>query len=447
MVTRATVEDEALSQVVAALHAHDGNQTHAARSLDLKRETFRSRLNMAARRGLLLDHPPAMPGFEITKVTTDPNGGKHITQKAEHGNVFEMPATHVIGKMTVQRDAEGRVVQDWIRAMPDAAAQLAAMRATVDAFKEEIPRAAITIPPAHGNENLLNQYTVTDLHFGKLAWWEETGSDYDLKIAEQLVLDWFAMAIRLSPDAATGILAQLGDLLHHDSHLSVTPTHAHVLDADSRLQKVIRVVIRTLRRIIKMMLEKHRHVHIVMADANHDPASEAWLRELFASFYDDEPRITVDRSAGTYYAYEFGDTALFYHHGHRRNPTNIDSVLAGKFREIYGRTKHAYAHLGHRHSAPRSVLLACARPKHLLPFMRLTMPDPSDIDDPDKSQYEITPQARLLMRSRREDRARRAQARGRRDLAADGQVAGAHPRRSGVDLRPRPAAPHHGRRL
>jgi hypothetical protein len=349
MATRA-LDDEVITQAVAALTAHGGNQTHAAAALGLKRETFRSRLNMAARRGMLLDHPPAMPGFEITKVTTDPGGGKHITQKIEHGGVFEMPETHFLGKMTVQRDAEGRVVQDWIRAMPDAAAQDAAMRAVVAALTESLPRAESVLPPPAGNDNLLNQYTVTDLHFGKLAWWEETGSDYDLKIAEQMVLDWFAMAIRLAPDASTGILAQLGDLLHHDSHLSVTPTHAHVLDADSRLQKVIRVVIRTLRRIIKMLLEKHKRLHVIMADANHDPASEAWLREMFAAFYEDEPRITVDRSAGTYYAYEFGDTALFYHHGHKRKPSDIDSVFAGKFREIYGRTKYAYAHMGHRHS-------------------------------------------------------------------------------------------------
>jgi hypothetical protein len=64
----------------------------------------------------------------------------------------------------------------------------------------------------------------------------------------------------LSPEAETGLLAQLGDLLHDDSHLSVTPTDAHVPDVDSRLQKVIRVVIKTLRRIVRMMLEKYEHV-------------------------------------------------------------------------------------------------------------------------------------------------------------------------------------------
>src|SRR5690606_30606373 len=134
------------------------------------------------------------------------------------------------------------------------------------------------------------------------------------------------------------------------SHLSVTPTHAHVLDADSRLQKIIRVVIRTMRRVVQMLLAKHDRVHIIMADANHDPAGGAWLREMFAAFFENEPRVTVDNSASTYYAYEHGLTALFYHHGHKRKIGSVDSVFAGQFREIYGRTKFAYAHTGHLHS-------------------------------------------------------------------------------------------------
>jgi hypothetical protein len=342
------LSDELAREAVAAFKAH-GDKSAAARALDIPRGTLQKRLIIAAQRGMMLDHPPAKPGFEITKISTAPDGGQHITEKPEHGDVFEMPPTHFLGKMTVQRGPDGRVIQDWIRAMPDAAAREAAMRAVVDALKEDLPRAEPVPTPFKGRADLLNQYTVTDLHFGMLSWKEETGADYDLKIAEQLLLDWFAAAIRQSPDASTAILCQLGDLLHHDSHLSVTPTHAHVLDADSRLQKMIRVVIRAMRRICRMLLEKHEHLHMIMADANHDPAAGAWLREMFSAFFEDEPRITVENSASTFYVHEFGETSLFYHHGHKRKIASIDSVFAGKFRGAYGRTKYSYAHMGHLH--------------------------------------------------------------------------------------------------
>lgn len=94
---------------------------------------------------------------------------------------------------------------------------------------------------------------------------------------------------------------------------------------------------------------KYDRVHLIMADANHDPAGGAWLREMFAAFYDDEPRITVDNSADTYYCIEHGQTSLFFHHGHKRKPSAVDDVFVAKFRGVFGRTKYSYAHLGHMH--------------------------------------------------------------------------------------------------
>ena len=345
-----------LAQEAADAYRAAGNlKKPAARALGLPETTFASRLKVAAERGMLLDHKPAMPGYRISQVSEqqDANGNvtaRSVQQKPEHGEQFALPPGHRVKGVSALLNPDGQEIVKWIKTTEDAAAQEAAMRATIAALKEDLPRAAPVPVPLGGNANLLNQYTVTDLHFGMLSWAEETGTDYDLKIAEQLLLDWFAAAIAQSPNASTAILCQLGDLLHHDAHISVTPTHAHVLDADSRLQKMIRVVIRTLRRVITMLLEKHQRVHIIMADANHDPAGSAWLREMFAAFYENEPRVTVDSSASTFYVYEFGQTSLFYHHGHKRKINSIDGVLAGKFREIFGRTKFSYAHLGHLHS-------------------------------------------------------------------------------------------------
>lgn len=314
------------------------------------RSTMCERLKHAAERGFLVKQKPVMDGFRVSQVSTAPDGSQHIQQKPERGAAFELPAGHVVKGVSALVDEEGREVVKWIKTTQDAEQRDAAMRAVVDAFKAELPRVEPVPVPLGGNANLLNQFTVTDLHFGMLSWAEETGADYDLKIAEQLLLDWFSAAIAQSPNAGTAVLCQLGDLLHHDSHDSVTPAHRNVLDADSRLQKIIRVVIRTMRRIVQMLLEKHQRVHVIMADANHDPAGGAWLREMFAAFYENEPRITVDSSASTFYVYEFGQTSLFYHHGHKRKINSIDGVFAGKFREIFGRTKYSYAHLGHLHS-------------------------------------------------------------------------------------------------
>ena len=244
---------------------------------------------------------------------------------------------------------DGGIKGQWVKSTIDAVRQAEIMQEAISAMAETIPKAHPVTPPKKVISDLLNQYTITDYHLGMMAWHEETGEDWDTKIAEKLLLDWFAAAIKSAPDAAVGVFAQLGDFLHWDGLDAVTPANRHILDADTRFQKVVRVAIRAIRQIIQMLLKKHDQVHIIMAEGNHDMASSVWLRELFAALYENEPRITVDNSADVYYCYEHGQTCLFYHHGHKRRPANIDHVFAAKFREEFGRTKYAYAHMGHLH--------------------------------------------------------------------------------------------------
>lgn len=347
------------AQIAAAMAECDGSRGAASRLIGMDRRALARRWKriekkQAAERGEL-GFSPVLPGFRLSQSTDvlDAAGDvvrQFVQQKPEHGEAFAVPDGHLVKGISALIDADGREIVKWVKTREDAAAQETLMRAVVEAFKEQIPRAKPVPIPRRGNVDLLNQYTVTDLHFGMLSWREETGADYDLKIAEKLLLDWFTAAVRMSPDAQTAVLAQLGDLLHYDSYKSVTPEHGHILDSDSRFQKMIRIVLRVLRQVVRMLLEKHEHVEIIMADANHDPASGAWLREMFAAFYEDEPRIHVNDSASTFYVYEHGETSLFYHHGHKRGIKDVDGVFAGRFRAAYGRTRHSYAHIGHKHS-------------------------------------------------------------------------------------------------
>lgn len=343
-----TISDELAQGAVDALREH-GNQVAAAASLNIARSTFQNRLKRAAERGFM-GPSDTLPGYAIKSLTQTPNG-TYMRQVKEHGAEYRPTDGLAVKGKTTLVDAEGRIITQHIMERHDAAAQRAAFEAAVAAFADALPRAEPVSGPSYSVPDLLNLYAVTDLHIGSLAWAEETGNDdYDVRIAERLIDDWFAAAIDMAPAAETAILAQIGDLLHYDSFESVTPAHRHVLDGDSRFDKMVRIAIRILRKIIARLLAKHERVHIIMADANHDPSSEAWLRGMLAAFYDEEPRITVDNSAGTYYAYRHGDVSLFFHHGHKRNVSNVDSVFAGRYREIYGQTKYSYAHLGHLHS-------------------------------------------------------------------------------------------------
>lgn len=306
----------------------------------------------AAAHALGVHHSTINSAFERIKANAAKQG-----YSPEHGMTKTVPDGFLIRGISTLYGKDDEVTQQWVKTSIDAERQKELMKAAMDAFASELPRATPT-PPRPINllhesglrDDLLNLYVLTDYHLGMKAWHEETrGDDWDIQLAEDLIYGWIENAISRSPNTERAVFAQIGDFLHWDGLDAVTPTNRHLLDADTRFQKVVRIAIRIIRRIITRLLQKHSQVHIIMADANHDPASSVWLREWLAVYYENEPRITVDLSADTYYCYEFGKTSLFFHHGHKKNVTNVDDVFASKFRDVFGRTQFSYAHMGHRH--------------------------------------------------------------------------------------------------
>ena len=267
-----------------------------------------------------------------------------------HDMVRVVPDPFVVRGISTYYNAEGKASGQWVKSRIEDTKLQEMMRQSIDAMKEEIPRLTALPAPPLSNDNLLNCYVITDYHLGMLSWDEETGENWDVAIAEKLVIKWMEQAIAQSPNADTAVFAQLSDFLHFDGMDAVTPASKHLLDVDTRFAKLVRSAIRVLRTIIDMLLAKHQNLHIIMADANHDPVSQIWLREWFSVLYENEPRVTVDKSPNPYNAYEFGNVALFFHHGHKRKVANVSEVFAGQFREMFGRTKYAYAHMGHYHS-------------------------------------------------------------------------------------------------
>lgn len=257
---------------------------------------------------------------------------------------------HVKGVSTYYNN-EGVPTGQWVKSQADYERQQQLMREAVDAMCEDIKR---TRPIKQANivrdENLKNVYLVTDYHLGMKAWHESTrGDDWDMQIAETLLLNYFSYALEHAPPAKTAVFAQLGDFLHWDGLVAVTPTSGHHLDADTRYEKLVRVAIRVLRTVQQMLLRKYEHVHLIHAEGNHDLTGSVWLREMFAALYENEPRMTVETSPDPYYCVEHGLTSLFFHHGHKKKLRELDTVMAAKFREVFGRTKHSYCHAGHLH--------------------------------------------------------------------------------------------------
>jgi hypothetical protein len=256
---------------------------------------------------------------------------------------------YLIGKVTVQRNAGGEVERTWERQSPEDARREEAVRAAFAAMAEELPRLPASEEPPHTSDKLATLYTLTDSHVGMLSWARETGEDWDLKIAEAVLTGCFEKMVEASPPASVGFVNQLGDFLHSDGLIPVTPTSGHVLDQDGRYTKLVESAVRILRRVIDLALRKHQRIVVLMAEGNHDLASSVWLRVMFKALYENEPRIEVIDSPLPYYVYRHGATMLAFHHGHLKKNDQLPILFAAQFPEVWGATKKRYCHTGHRH--------------------------------------------------------------------------------------------------
>lgn len=293
-------------------------------------------------------------GVSKSTITTSLASLNHkaaLRSPAQHDYTKTVPEGFAIRGVSQYINAEGKVSGQWVKTSQDAQAQAVALKAAIEALCADIKPVGTVIPPLGTYDSLCNVYTLTDSHVGMLAWGAETKSgDWDLSIAESVLVGCFAQMVNSSPAAGTCVIAQLGDFLHYDSAISaVTPLHGNVLDADGRMPKMVKVAIRILRTVIDLALAKHDKVIVLLAEGNHDISSSVWLRAMFQALYENEPRIEVIESELPYYVYQFGETMLGWHHGHLSKNTALPMLFAATFPAVFGSTSKRYLHCGHRH--------------------------------------------------------------------------------------------------
>lgn len=311
-------------EILEAVEKH-GSNNKAADALGVNRRTVDKSLDRlrlaAAARGFAPDHG-------MTKVAA--------------------PGFRVKGTSTLY-DEDGKAKAQWVKTTADNDLREQAIREAYESLATDITRVGPTKAPRATLDNLCNLYTLTDSHVGAKCWGVETGADWDLDIAEKTLIECFAQMVHSSPAAGTAIVNQLGDFLHTDGIMAMTPTSGHLLDADGRFSKIVTVAIRILRTVIALALEKHKKVVVVMAQGNHDMTSSIWLRVMFKALYENEPRVQVIDSELPYYCYQHGETMLGFHHGHKKPMEQLPLLLAAQYPKVWGSTTKRYAHMGHRH--------------------------------------------------------------------------------------------------
>jgi len=200
------------------------------------------------------------------------------------------------------------------------------------------------------DEGFLFELPMMDFHLGKLSWLEETGQDYDLKIAEKLwrktILNLMAKALLFSP--IQEILFPVGQDFFHFDTPRVTTTAGTPLDTDTRWQKMFRKGIDLLAWAIEE-LAKIAPVKIVWVPGNHDQMlSYAAIVGLYQRYLKSS-NITVDLSAKPRKYILFGKNLIGYSHGDKEGK-RLDGIMQVEVPELWGKSIFREFHLGHLHT-------------------------------------------------------------------------------------------------
>lgn len=202
-----------------------------------------------------------------------------------------------------------------------------------------------------------------DVHIGMLSWAAETGSDYDVTIAANMLAD---VVDRIVAKAAGGftfdrILIPLGnDWLHADTTIDGkggATTKGTPQDTDTRWPRLFRMArqaaigaIDTLRQVAP--------VTVIVKPGNHDSERMFMLGECLDIWYRHDAAVEVinDPAARTYYRY--GTTLLGFTHGHLEKQSDLPLIMANEAKGDWAETTHHEWHVGHRHRKGEAIPVA-----------------------------------------------------------------------------------------
>lgn len=252
------------------------------------------------------------------------------------------------GTSTLYKD--GMPALQWVKTSLDAERQAEMMREAIAALSEDLPKLAPTTPNGKEySDELMAVYPLGDPHIGVLAWGEETGQDWDLKIAEEKFCGAFHRLVNTAPSCREAVIVNLGDYFHTDNMEGVTTRSGHTLDTDGRFAKMVRVGMKIMRQMITSALEHHENVRVINATGNHDDTSSQFLAVALGIMYEHEPRVTVDDAPTPFHYVEWGHCMFGVHHGHSCKVAMLPGVMASDQAEMWGRTKYRYWYTGHIH--------------------------------------------------------------------------------------------------
>lgn len=222
------------------------------------------------------------------------------------------------------------------------------IRTMIEDAKQYAPQYPIIEYPEMKNGHLY-EITMFDIHFGRLTWDEESGENYDIKLATKAVKSSLVRLLALVKDQNVDrILLPLGnDFFNVDSKFNTT-TNGTAQQEDTRWQKTFRKG----RELCVWMIDTCAQVapvDVVMVPGNHDQQRSFYLGDALECWYHDSKNVNVNNLAKPTKYYNYGLNLIGFNHGSDLQLNKLPTLMALDEPELWAKTKYREWHTGDKH--------------------------------------------------------------------------------------------------
>lgn len=267
-----------------------------------------------------------------------------------------MPEGYTLGRITRLASPAGTQLE-WQHMNPDVEAVENTIEALIEGMAQSItPLQTIAPYTMTRNTEQLTLYPVVDVHLGQFSWGKETGENYDLKIAREQFLRTTRELVGLAPYSGTALIAILGDFFHADNNDATTHKSHNHLDVDGRIDKVLHLGVELCIWHIDLALQKHLDVIVHVSRGNHDPHLSKALATALYFRYQDNPRVSIDRSPMDLWSMQWGVNMLSFTHGDMIKAEQMPGKMAAFEPQMWGNTTERYGFSGHFHRQKKGPL-------------------------------------------------------------------------------------------
>lgn len=286
--------------------------------------------------------------YDVSRWTIQDIIAKRKSYSEETVSANPKDAGGIVKGRSILYDPQGNIKLEWVKTINEN--DIAFFRKLFDELKEGLPVFEPVEPQtAYSTEELLAVYPMGDPHFGMYSWAEETGTDFDLNIAENDLCSAVESLVNSAPSCPKALIVNLGDFFHADTMDGTTWRSKNKLDVDTRWLKVLRTGIRAIIRCVECALQKHEEVDVICAIGNHDDHTSMMLMTILTHIFSNEPRVFIYDSPTIKHYYRHGKVLLGVHHGHTIKMAELPMQMATDKPTDWGETLHKYWLTGHIH--------------------------------------------------------------------------------------------------